>query len=295
MLCHDEEVFALAATFPDIVQEHMCDRVPQEVRLALEQAGVTLDVTLRLPSGYPGARLPMLFKPHLRNARGSLEPGEEDVLHARMQSWMDDPCHDGQCLIEFTWWLQNELLPELVRNLGFDDLEGDSAREIEQATASPQEASRKDPHVVVGDPRPVTMARFFIWIHHHAGAYETRGWGDDYNITRLHCGYPEVTGFLSFGKPAALIAEGPADEVRRFIGDVRRFNWKDIREKGYEESEPLLEPDEWRAFDGFRKLHTGDVQKYLAQVGRSEWWDMLMVRNYQDQAGHPSGRKGRRA
>lgn len=81
---------------------------------------------------------------------------------------------------------------------------------------------------------------------------------------QLRRAFPEVSGFLSFGRPAMLFAEGPEKEVQKLRDEVDKFPWwRDVQERARDASEPLGGQDvqRWRVFDGFSKVKTTDLQE----------------------------------
>ncbi|CAE8632806.1 unnamed protein product, partial [Polarella glacialis] len=72
----------------------------------------------------------------------------------------------------------------------------------------------------------------------------------------LRTGFPQVSGVLSFGKPAVLLAEGPLVELQRLVIEVRKFPWWwDVQEKQFD-VERVRDTGSWRAFEGFAKVKT---------------------------------------
>lgn len=139
-----------------------------------------------------------------------------------------------------------------------------------------------------GEPRGTSCVRVLLWVSHHDDTLDLSGHSLDGNggsassgrpsyYAHLQATFPAVTGMLSFGKPAILVAEGPLSEVELMLAEVRAYSrWDDVREKEYEVTEGLKEDvASWRIFDSFRRVKTDEVQAIFASLDLQRWYEVL--------------------
>lgn len=310
----DSELEAAIASFPDEVEAAIgvCAPLPRRADFSARLSGCTVELGVRLPPGYPGRTSLQLATMILRSSRDQLLEGAEEELRSRVSARLEEgqhPCGGSEShLVEFFKWFRDEVLPDYAldgkrEGRGTTSATGEEAPLLlggeeagggEGAVGAPPSASAS----ASGGDQPTLSAckaaegrrckRMCLVVHHHDDKVDARGFMSDrvrgslhkrpsfyWHLTRT-C--PEVSGFLSFGKPAVLLAEGPLDAVERLSEEVSKFRWWwGFQEKVLEATEPIMDLCAWRAFDGFAKIKTQDLCEVVARAGRPGLYDAIFA------------------
>mmetsp|Transcript_158929 Transcript_158929/g.292713 ORF Transcript_158929/g.292713 Transcript_158929/m.292713 type:complete len:1016 (+) Transcript_158929:129-3176(+) len=135
----------------------------------------------------------------------------------------------------------------------------------------------------------VYYKRVCLSVHHHdermdlAGAAGKSNWKPGHSFfasLRKQAAASKVSGILSFGKPAVLVAEGPQDEVKRMLEDVAKYPWwHSLQLKSTEVTKtPLTGPaaNEWRLFENFNKVETKELREVFSSKNRLDLYEAIM-------------------
>jgi len=248
---------------------------PRRIDLRLH-AGVCLDIGISLPAYYPDGEAPVLSDVCVRAGTkdGEIVPGvldamREEILqriHAEFESV------EGPCLLNFWEWLQQQDF-----TAGFLDEDADEA--------APEEAEDA-PLAAVQSTEPLKCARLCLLVHHHDDKTDSTHAIARGGISKrqsffghLRQNYPDVTGFLRFGKPGVLVAEGPSDEINRMLDEVSKFkNWWDQTHTLHEMD--VCDMQSWRAFNDFTKTKVDDLKEgWSLLTDQADLFDVLLARH----------------
>jgi len=133
--------------------------------------------------------------------------------------------------------------------------------------------------------KPVKCGRVFLTAHHHdektdlgGRLVSSDGKKRQSFFSYLRVSHPQVSGFLSFGRPAVIVAEGPLVLVDKFLCEVRRFKeWGDLKQKHFEVTPPMQEVKQWRAFESFRKVKTEELEGIFENIKHQEWYQLVLA------------------
>jgi len=102
--------------------------------------------------------------------------------------------------------------------------------------------------------------------------------------------FPDVSGIMSYGKPAVLVAEGPLTVVEKLRSEVGKFTpWWPVQEKVFHVTEPVLDVGAWRAFGNFSKVRTEEVREVCEKAGQHNLYELLAAGTSMD----PNRRRSR--
>jgi len=274
------ELEALLDAFPNNVEAATGSSAPapRNLEVAVKDDQHLLWLRLELPLAYPeGGRFPELT--HLMGWQ-SLETPATIVLNDMLRGQVQDFLREGRGLSTLVGWLQEHLLKRIgetltaaperpvteEKGLSFELVGGEDLA---------CEASDSSVPATPDTARGEEFARIRIIAHHHDEKLDATGLSSDRlraNLRRqpffnhLKNKFPQVTGFLSFGKPALLAAEGPQEDLHKLISEVKKFpKWWDVAVEVFDRQKSV-EPATWRAFTGFTKIKTEDIDAVLKSL-----------------------------
>lgn len=272
--------------------------VPRQAEFRLREGRRVLKVSVQLPSGYPSVEAPevtaVTFDDRegggLADAGGSVasaarETGPPAVpvqeLRARIEGHVAQTFGRQPCLLELLSWLRrDEACAAVVAG-------GSIVSSTSDAGAAP------------GDSEEVRCGRVCFMTHHHDDRVDMHGLCTTkggpmkrqslYGHLRSSCG--EVSGFLSFGKPGILFAEGPLSAVEKLLAEVEKFpSWWDAQEKFFHRRN-ISDLSAWRAFKDFAKVRTEELRDIFDAADRSDLYEEVMAGTSMDPKKKPT--KGR--
>lgn len=137
--------------------------------------------------------------------------------------------------------------------------------EVTEDVAVPAAASAQE----AGPVGAGRCGRVCLVIHHHDDKVDMNGVTTAkggpikrqsfYGHLRNNC--PEITGFLSFGKPGLLVAEGPVPALQKLLAEVKKFpSWWDVQERHFQHVD-VPDVSAWRAFKDFARVKTEDLRE----------------------------------
>lgn len=199
----------------------------------------------------------------------------------------------------------SSVLPQLTEEI---DAEGGGNEDVEDASADAREETQVDdsllsdngtPHLLndplrrtaTSESEPVKCGRLIAVIAEHTERLDRMPLNNNRRLSlrkdfslyeHMKWRFSDITGFLSFGRPAALIGEGPLDTVmalKELTKEVRY--WEDFQIKTIETTRPMLRDDiaRWRAFGSFSKLQSEELERTLSAIHRQTWFDMVAKGN----------------
>jgi serine/threonine protein kinase len=294
----DAQLEAAKEAYPDSVEVTLGNltQVPRSLDACIRTSGHfgrKVEIRIIIPEGYPRHCAAQLGALTLRHPRGYLADDTfEAQLRTMIVSFLESPT--GGHVVDIAHWLHREI-PELLS--ASDLIRGAKALPLSTASASTdrdmswpvlsRELSRESnsPPACSSGPSsgPVKCCRICLLVTSHDEQMDARGFPplersrnngtkarasqkeSFFSHIRRVC--PEVSGILSIGKPAALIAEGPLDQVEFLLKEVHRYpSWKGhVQQKAFAATEPLSDLQKWRVFDGFSKV-AAETQEDLRQV-----------------------------
>lgn len=223
---------------------------------------------LALPLGYPMSGRPVELE--ALTLRGSKDhpasEADEKHLSQLVLEYLGQETTDvGKGVLKvLLHWLHTEFLPLLV-----------AATVPQNGCTAAHAAAASAP--VAGADGCKRCCRTLLWVHHHDDKLDTSGMDRDkvrgqYSkkqsfFAYLKMNYPEVSGFLSFGKPGVLLAEGPWSEVQKLLVEARKYSWWWGVEEKVLESDMVVDVDAWRLFKTFLKQKTEDLRDFWDKSG----------------------------
>ncbi|CAE7574529.1 unnamed protein product [Symbiodinium natans] len=277
----DSELEALVAMFPDCVEAATGKfaSAPRHVEVSLKGEQHNLWLRLELPHTYPsGSRPPELTHMMVHERLDSpwpLEAQERLRRHIRdfLSGQVMGAAPQGKGLHMFVCWLQEHLL-DYLSGLAEPVEELSPAQTVLEPDKDPaNEASDSSvPATPSTTSRTEEFARVSVIAHHHDEKMDATGLNSDRLrpslrgkafFTHLKGKFSQITGFLSFGKPALLLAEGPENDLHNLIQEARKFpKWWDVDVKMFDRRR-AVDTSAWRAFTDFRKVKTEDIDAIL--------------------------------
>jgi len=302
----DSELEALVAAFPDNVEAATGSfaPAPRSLEVSLKDRQHNVWLRLELPRTYPSGNRPpeptQIMVHETLDSPWSLEVQER--LRSHIQNFLrDHGTASGKCLQMLVCWLQDHLLGCLSELVAPVEL---SPAEVVQPDKDPaNDASDSSvPPTPSTTSRGEEFARVSIIAHHHDEKMDATGLAADRLrpalrgkafFTHLKTKFTQVTGFLSFGKPALLLAEGPESDLQRLIQEVRKFpKWWDVVVSMFDRQK-AVETTTWRAFADFKKIKTEEIDAVLKglQAEHCKLYEDALVGTIVDQKKREKARK----
>ena len=286
---HDGELNTAKAEFPNAVAAAMTGAwapVPRRADLCVRSGrGFAAELAVRLPSGYP-ERHPVELETCRLICPRDFDKAQGAAAEARLKecasAFLGLASSDGDGgsedarpaqpprLLGFLAWLHAEVQPNLGGASGFVAPEppvafANGADEEAGAAAAQAEglAPRKQKSGTLAGP---LVCRRVCRVVNHRHDEKTDMFGGPRArkqsfFSQLKAISPDITGFLSFGKPAVLLAEGPVEAVELFLNKADKFSrWQDYTTEELPSAE-VENLTAWRAFGHFSKTRTEDLAR----------------------------------
>lgn len=228
--------------------------VPRVAELHLRPApGYHVELNVQLPQGYPGNGVSLqLTSLALSGFRGQNDQPQEEAEASMRARIAESLVSQHMTLANVVEWLRTDLLPTLVPSEPVDGAGRGRASSGKVTLPADCEVDRDHGGVDsegIGDradDSPLAKcARACLLVAAHDDQLDKKGMGQKQSkrpgssnrsfFQHLRGSYPDVSGFLSFGRPAVLLVEGPLADVDSLIFEAQHFRyWTDREVRAYD-------------------------------------------------------------